>query len=148
MTVKEVEERMKTFAQEIIDDCDAKLAVLPQNAKLEIKAQKIRKNMAGICWAFAHMGYSMKNPMPLRRKFVSELSKIPDDCSDAEITYLHAILRIEDIFVGKYLKELETAKNFNADEDIFRLETQLDVIKNITKKWHEFGKTEGFENEY
>ena len=148
MTVKEVEERMKTFAQEIIDDCDAKLAVLPQNTKLEVKAQKIRKNMAGICWAFAHMGYSLKDPLPIRRKFVSSLANIPDDCSDEEITYLHAILRIDNIFVGKYVKELETAKSFNDDENIFKLETQLDVMKAITEKWREFGRAEGFNHEY
>ena len=148
MTFKEVEEKMMSFSQDIIDECDAKLVALPQNAKLEIKAQKIRKNMAGICWAFAHMGYSQKNPIPMRRKFVAGLAKIPDDCSDAEITYLHAILRIEDIFVVKYVKELETAKNFNDDENIFKLEIQLDVIKNITGKWREFGRTEGFNSEY
>jgi len=148
MTVKEVEERMRSIAQEVIDASDAKLAELPQNAKLEIKAQKIRKNMARFCWAFAHMGYSLKDPLPIRRKFVSELAKIPDDCSDEEITYLHAILRIDNIFVEKYVKELETAKNFNDDENIFKLETQLEVMKHITDKWREFGRTGGFNNEY
>ena len=148
MTVKKVEEQMKLIAQDIIDESEERLARLPPGTKLEIKAQKIRKNMAGICWAFAHMGYALKNPTPLRRKFVNELAKIPDDCSDAEITYMHAILRIEDIFTDKYAKELKTAEEFKDDEKIFTLEIQLDVIKRITEKWREFGRTEGFSDEY
>lgn len=148
MDVKEVEKYMCAIAQEIIDESNIKLSALPQNAKLEIKAQKIRHNMASLCRTFVIMEYRCKNANPTRRKFVSELAKIPDDCSDEEITYLHALLRIEDIFLKKYVKELEKAKQFNDDENIFILETQIDAMKYITEKWREFGKAEGFNDEY
>ena len=148
MDIKEVEERMCSIAQEIIDDSSERISALPQNAQLEIKAQKIRRNMAGICKAFAAMQYNQKNPMPIRRRMVSDLTNIEQDCSDEEITYLHALLRIENIFLQKYAEELKTAKHFNDDEDIFKLETQIDVIKHITEKWRQFGKKEGFNNEY
>ena len=148
MTVEEIEKYMCSVAQEIIDNSSAQLSALPQTAKLEIKAQKIRKNMAAICQTFVKMQYRCKNASPTRRKFVSELAKIPENLSEEEITYLHALLRIEDIFLKKYVGDLDKAKYFNDDENIFKLETQLEVLKYITKKWREFGRTEGFSDEY
>jgi hypothetical protein len=146
--IKEIEVRMRSVAQEIIDESDARLAALPPNTALEIKAQKIRKNMAEICQAFVKMEFNQKNPLPTRRKILSDYIKIPPDCSDAEITYLHALVRIENTFMAKYSQELGTAKQFYDDENIFKLETQIGVIKHITEKWREFGRTEGFTDEY
>lgn len=148
MDIKEIEERMWSIAQEVIDDSTERLSVLPQNAKLEIKAQKIRQNMASICQVFVKMAYNGKNTLSVRRKLVSQLAEIPHDCSDEEITYLHGLLRIENMFIQKYSEELEKAKHFNDNENIFKLETQLDVMKHITQKWRKFGETEGLGNEY
>jgi len=153
---KEVEARLIEIAREAADESEAKLASLPQDAEIERKAHKIRHNMAGICRAFAGMGYARSDPMPFRRRVVYGTTGlpipfaegVPPDLTDCEITFLHALISIEGRFIEKYEKEIELARKFSDDENIFKLETQLGVLREITSKWREYGRSEGFRCEY
>ncbi|MCL2514091.1 MAG: hypothetical protein FWF08_09325 [Oscillospiraceae bacterium] len=159
MTIKEVEGQMCSAAQEIINECEKKLEELPADSGLERKAQKIRKGVASFCKKLAMLGHAVENPAGWRRdRLLALMDKWPDysddkkrhiqNCPDSEITYLHALLWAENDFMKRYKADIEKARQFNEDENIFKNETQFKTMARITEKWREFGKTEGFSDEY
>jgi hypothetical protein len=147
MIVKLFENSLISTIQSVIEECTVKLESLPTEAHMAVKAQQIRRNMALLCKAFALMEYGAHDPIYARRAFLTAEgldSEMLENCPNEEITYLHALWRIEK-FIQHYSAELIEANNFNDDERIFVLETQLEVLNGIVCKIRDLGKLEGFD---
>ncbi|MCL2226053.1 MAG: hypothetical protein FWB97_00255 [Oscillospiraceae bacterium] len=146
MIAKQLESSLISIIQSVIEESTIKLESLPIEAHIAVKAQRIRRNMALHCKAIAFMEYGAHDPIYARQAVLTAEgldSKMLENCPNEEITYLHALWCIERL-MQHYSAELIKANNFNDDEKIFVLETQLEVLSEIVCKIRDFGKLERY----